>query len=61
MPLQLSIYCFRSLSTYSKTSVNDLSVCTMSCNVTMLICLRSLNNETATKKKEIRLIRLTVD
>lgn len=31
---QSSMYCFRSFSRYSKTSVNDFSVCTISCNVT---------------------------
>ncbi len=31
---QSSMYCFRSFSRYSKTSVNDFSVCTISCRVT---------------------------
>ena len=34
IPPQSSIYCFRSRSKYSKTNVNDFSVCTMSCKVT---------------------------
>ena len=34
---QSSMYCFRSFSRYSKTSVSDFSVCTMSCNVTNII------------------------
>ena len=34
IPPQSSIYCFRSLSRYSKTRVNDFSVWTISCNVT---------------------------
>ena len=34
MPPQSSMYCLRSFSRYSKTSVRDLSVCTMSWRVT---------------------------
>ena len=36
----------RSVTRYSKTSVRLLSVCTMSCNVTMLACFRSFSNDT---------------
>lgn len=35
---------------YSKTSVRDLSVWTMSCNVTMLACFRSFRSDTEGEK-----------
>ena len=35
IPPQSSMYCFKSLSKYSKTRVNDFSVWTMSCKVTI--------------------------
>jgi len=34
------------LTRYSNTNVNDLSVCIISCKVTMLLCFKSRNNET---------------
>lgn len=37
------------LTRYSKTSVRLLSVCTMSCNVTMFACFRSFSNDTTAK------------
>lgn len=37
---------FVGLTRYSKTSVSDLSVWTMSCSVTMLACFKSFSNET---------------
>ena len=35
IPPQSSMYCFKSLSRYSKTRVKDFSVWTMSCKVTV--------------------------
>lgn len=43
------------LTRYSKTSVNDRSVCTISCKVTMLMCFRSLNNETIQRERKAKL------
>lgn len=42
---------FAGLTRYSKTSVSDLSVWTMSCSVTMLACFRSFSRDTKTHKK----------
>lgn len=42
----------RSLTRYSKTSVSDLSVWTMSCSVTMLACFRSFSNDTVRRHRE---------
>lgn len=45
--------CFSGLTRYSKTSVSDLSVWTMSCSVTMLACFRSFSRDT---KKRVSVI-----
>lgn len=42
------------LTRYSKTSVSDLSVWTMSCSVTMLACFRSFRRETGGGGEETR-------
>ena len=45
IPQQSSMYCLRSISTYSKMRVREREVWMMSCSVTMLACLRSFRRE----------------